>query len=90
MTFDEARISVDEEYLVFDAVSMVSAIGGTMGLCIGLSFTGFASTILRYIAQVTNHQKGVRMGTAIDGQPGPMQSKVQHFKDRTTYQLTNI
>ena len=91
MTFDEARIKVEEEYLVFDAVAMVSAIGGTMGLCIGLSFTGFASTILRYIAQVMiNHQKGARMGTATDGQPGTMESKVQPFKDKTTYQLKDM
>ena len=90
MTFDEARIKVEEEYLVFDAVAVVSAIGGTMGLCIGLSFTGFASTILRHIAHVINHQKGARMGTATDGQPGPMESKVQPFKDKTTYQLKDM
>ena len=35
---DPARVTVKEEYLLFDMVSMISSIGGTMGLCVGLSF----------------------------------------------------
>ena len=33
-----SRVSVNEEYLVYDLVAVVSAIGGTLGLCIGFSF----------------------------------------------------
>ena len=36
-----AKVTVKEEYLIYDAVSMISAIGGTMGLCVGFSFTAF-------------------------------------------------
>ena len=43
------KISVKEEYLIYDAVSMVSAIGGTLGLCVGFSFTGLISCLLRYL-----------------------------------------
>ena len=32
------RVTVKEEYLVYDLVSMIGAIGGTMGLCIGLTY----------------------------------------------------
>ena len=32
------KVSVKEEYLIYDSVSMISSIGGTMGLCIGFSF----------------------------------------------------
>ena len=32
------KVRVKEEYLLFDMVTMISAIGGTMGLCIGFSF----------------------------------------------------
>ena len=39
MTFSRPpKVRVKEEYLLFDMVSMISAIGGTMGLCIGFSF----------------------------------------------------
>ena len=34
------RVAVKEEYIIYDSVAMVSAIGGTMGLCIGFSFSG--------------------------------------------------
>ena len=43
------RVTVKEEYLVFDLVSMISAIGGTMGLCIGFSFLDLARLCLEYL-----------------------------------------
>ena len=44
-----ARVKVKEEYLIYNLVSMVSAIGGTMGLCIGFSFTQVSSFLLEYL-----------------------------------------
>ena len=41
-----ARVSVREEYLVYDFVAMISTIGGTMGLFIGFSFNSLTSGIL--------------------------------------------
>ena len=38
MTFASPDVTVHEEYLIYDLVAVVSAIGGTMGLCIGISF----------------------------------------------------
>ena len=32
------KVKVKEEYLIYDFVSMIGAIGGTLGLCIGFSF----------------------------------------------------
>ena len=32
------RVEVKEEYLVYDLVSMIGSIGGTMGVCIGLTY----------------------------------------------------
>ena len=32
------KVNVKEEYLIYDGVAMISAIGGTLGLCIGFSF----------------------------------------------------
>ena len=52
MTFDPPRTTVREEYLIYDMVALISAIGGTMGLCIGFSFTHFTGTALTLIAKI--------------------------------------
>ena len=43
------KVKVHEEYLIYDMVAMVGAIGGTMGLCIGFSFNDFCSLLLDYL-----------------------------------------
>ena len=40
-------MTVKEEYVIYDAVAMISAIGGTMGLCIGFSFSDCSSLLIR-------------------------------------------
>ena len=47
------KILVREEYLIYDGVAMISAIGGTLGLCIGFSFTEFLTTALKLLNQFT-------------------------------------
>ena len=42
-----SRVTVHEEYLVYDLVAVVSAIGGTLGLCIGFSFRDAARMCLK-------------------------------------------
>ena len=44
-----ARVKVKQEYLIYDAVSMISAIGGTLGLCIGFSFREVSGVVLGYL-----------------------------------------
>ena len=44
-----ARVTVKEEYLIYDLVAVVSAIGGTMGLCIGFSFRDFFGSLLEFL-----------------------------------------
>ena len=46
---DPPRVRVMEEYLIFDLVAMISSIGGTMGLCIGISFKEVASYTMTYV-----------------------------------------
>ena len=38
-----------KEHLVFDMTGMVGSVGGTLGMCIGFSFTGITSTMFSYI-----------------------------------------
>ena len=51
------KMTVYKEFLIFDLVGMVSAIGGTMGLCIGLSFTELLSLLLRLVEKVWTHTR---------------------------------
>ena len=42
------------ERLVFDTIGMVGSIGGTLGMCIGFSFSGITSTVLEFIQSRIN------------------------------------
>ena len=41
--------TVYEEYLIYDAISMIGSVGGTLGMCIGFSFTGLISWIINFL-----------------------------------------
>ena len=47
--FGSGSVGVKEQYIVYDAVAMISAIGGTMGLCIGFSFNDTFNYLLSYL-----------------------------------------
>ena len=38
-----------EEYLIYDVISMIGSVGGTLGMCIGFSFTGVLSILMKMI-----------------------------------------
>ena len=40
---------VYEEYLIYDVISMIGSVGGTLGMCIGFSFTGVLSILMKMI-----------------------------------------
>ena len=41
-------INFNENY-VFDAVGMIGSVGGTLGMCIGFSFSGLTSHVLSFV-----------------------------------------
>ena len=41
---------VYQEYLLFDMIGLIASVGGTLGMCIGFSFTGVADTILEFMS----------------------------------------
>ena len=45
-------MTVYHEYLVCDLVAMISAIGGTLGICVGFSFTDLASSALLALKKI--------------------------------------
>ena len=45
----EAKVKVKEEYLIYDGVAMISAIGGTLGLCVGFSFYNLSNYFIGWL-----------------------------------------
>ena len=43
-----------EEYLVFDMISLISSVGGTLGLCIGFSFSNLVTHALKFLKGLWN------------------------------------
>ena len=44
--------TIYEEYLVYDSISMIGSVGGTLGMCIGFSFTGLISPLINLLQQL--------------------------------------
>ena len=49
VSFNSYNVEVHEEYLVYNEVDLVGIIGGTMGLFIGFSFSGFMTYIITFL-----------------------------------------
>ena len=57
VSFDPQSVQVQEEYIVSNIVAVVGAIGGTLGIFTGFSFTGFVSTSVIFFQQVAQRLK---------------------------------
>ena len=42
-------VSVYEEYIICDEITLIGSVGGTLGLCIGFSFSKVVSVIINFI-----------------------------------------
>ena len=40
-----------EEYLIYDAINAIGSVGGTLGMCIGFSFSGLVSSLINILQQ---------------------------------------
>ena len=56
----EPHVDVKEEYLILDFVAMVGSVGGTLGLCIGFSFSNFFVFFTNQFTQMIRRMKRVR------------------------------
>ena len=52
-----AKVHVKEEYLIYDTVALVSSIGGTLGLCIGISFYNLYTILKDWAMKGIDHMK---------------------------------
>ena len=42
-------VSVYEEYLIYDEITLIGSVGGTLGLCIGFSFTNVITVVINFV-----------------------------------------
>ena len=54
INFGSNYVGVKEQYVVYDLVAMIGAVGGTMGLCIGFSFNDAINFVLGYLEMGVN------------------------------------
>ena len=50
--FKHSSVIVYKEYIIYDAISMIGSVGGTLGMCIGFSFTGLVACVINLIHRV--------------------------------------
>ena len=50
--FKQSSVIVYKEYVIYDAISMIGSVGGTLGMCIGFSFTGLVSYIINLLHHI--------------------------------------
>ena len=88
MFLNPAMVNVREEYLIYDAVSMISAIGGTLGLCIGISFYNISSSLVEWLGIVLNKVRFDK--TNITGSEATYDSQESKSTDVFELQLARI
>ena len=67
MTVRETSLAkVKEEYLIYDTVSMISVVGGFMGLCVGFSFYETSGTLLRGLEFLLKWKRKFRKKKNVD------------------------
>ena len=76
-------VTVHEEYLIYDAISMIGSVGGTLGMCIGFSFTGLISCLMHNVFKICNNTKMVKH----DGDHIIVLSKLQDKNVESTLEL---
>ena len=54
LTFGSFYVAVKEQYVIYDLIAMIGAVGGTMGLCIGFSFNDAINFVLGYLEMGVN------------------------------------
>ena len=54
MKYSTMNIEIHEEYKVQDIYNFIGTVGGSLGLFIGFSYTGFVGNLLDYIIRVQN------------------------------------
>ena len=51
------KVSVKEEYLITNEISLIGNVGGTLGMFVGFSFIGTIEWLLEILSKAKNHMK---------------------------------
>ena len=52
------RLTVYQEYVVYDAIGIIGSVGGTLGLFIGFSFSGLISGLIEFCSKFVKSDNG--------------------------------
>ena len=59
-------VTVREEYLIYDMIAMISSIGGTLGICVGISFMEIFSFVLGLYQYIPSKDKEIKRKTELN------------------------
>ena len=45
---------VYEEYLIYDGLGLIGSVGGTLGMCVGFSFSSVINSIVSFVLLIRN------------------------------------
>ena len=45
---------VYEEYLIYDGLGLIGSVGGTLGMCVGFSFSSVINSIVSFLSFIKN------------------------------------
>ena len=73
--FKQSSVIVYKEYIIYDTISMIGSVGGTLGMCIGFSFTGLVAHVINLL------QNGIMF---IETKLKTSKSKDQNYPDKNS------
>jgi len=79
---------LNTEYLLYDGISTLGNVGGTLGLFVGFSFTGSISFILNFIISRIN-QNQIHDQNQIVQVKGKTEDELQKLKEELSKELEN-
>ena len=92
---------VKEQYLIYDAIGMIGAVGGTMGMCIGFSFDSIIHYLINLLPNILsiiqiklkgNNRKELEipLSTGIDDKTEDRIDKLFKEKEQLKLRFLNI
>ena len=90
VVFDNpGRVTVYIEYLLYDFISTLGNVGGTLGLFIGFSFSGLITFILNFLIKVVDALQNRNSSRANQNKITMVQTKPNGISNDIPYTVSN-
>ena len=80
---------VYEEYLIYNAMGMIGTIGGTFGMFIGFSVTGFISSVVEFLKKFKHARRIYNSGNKEISKSDGNSVEVENNEDDNQTQILN-